>query len=235
MENKNMKNIETVTKNALEIAGDLYSKMGGLDPMLSVDFDWLRYNKQSGQTMLGLFLNSEQMVTDRFKIAGLIGYISALLVRLEISGDPKCVVFVSEAWVSKNNVNPPSEDPKREEVVVAAAVDKDSSVHVRMAPIRYQYSETEDGISRVVKRIERGAGADDGYTAESPLLKNFWNAYNITLDAMDKENGDMSYKNFIEFAKTDPDHTVKMIFDSVFKDLYGKTGDLISQSNEKNT
>ena len=231
-----MNNIETVTKNALEIAGDLYSKMGGLDPMLSVDFDWLKYNQKGGQTMLGLFLNSEQMVSDRFKIAGLMGYISALLTRLEISSEPKHVVFVSEAWVSKNNINPPSDDPKREEVVVAAGADNNHETYVSMVPIQYQYTETSDGTPRVIKRLVNDApsGMDSGVEAQSPLLDNFWKVFHVTLEAIDAGKGGMSYKHFIEPARVDPDSVVKIIFDAVFKDLYGKTGDLISQSNEKN-
>lgn len=226
-----------VLSGAMEIAQDIYNKVGGLEPMLSVDFKWavdFTGHKGRKESRIGLLLSTAQMLADRIEISGRLGFVAAVLSKLKLTSEPENVLFVSEAWVSGDVSTRPSDDPKRKEAVIVAVMDKQEKLYTQINTIWSVYKETEDGNVYIQKQIDKNPvkETDTPDSAESPLLSAFWTTYRHTLNTMREESEILSH--FAKVSSTDPQQVIEMVF-RVSMEKYGQ-GDMYTGgiSYEKN-
>lgn len=217
------KNNSDVIKGAVEIAQDIYDKVGGLEPMLSVDFKWavdFTGKKKTVESRIGLFLSNDKMLEDRFEISGRLGFVAAVLSRLGLTSDPENILFVSEAWMGSDPSTRPSDDPKRKEVVIVATMDGDAKIHAQSYEILSSYKETQGGHVYIQKQIDKNPVGDQDIPnkVESSLLSSFWEIYKHTLGEMDR--APEIYERFKEVVAVNPVGAIETVFRASM-DKYG--------------
>lgn len=134
---------------AFDPAVEVFGKSGGFQPMVFIDFEWLKsgnakeeeQRKNEKAVSLAVMLASDEAVDARRYVFHALGTAAGLLQMLEIAGAPLGIRMASEAWMSvqenkKGSKLAPSDDPNRIEVLIASGLDHDSQTGIRIKEIK---------------------------------------------------------------------------------------------------